>query len=520
MALDKSPASPDSCYDSGIDMLEFPTQKLSTKQLPIPQKPCTSEGQAPLSGCQGEVDSPLISPLSDTGIINLECPFDESRDLPSPPKRRRLKESGRVNKCLEHFGTCSRKLSFGDDGRTHEGEKQSHIKSGKEVERKDPRADYLKYSEGRDARLKRKIEQREMGKLSVALSNDHAGDIGSGTKHVDEMLDLAIRSIDLDRKISMVQRRKKSIEMSLMSLESFDVKEGAQSIKAAQEALKVSETSGNYVESENFKRHLQSAKELKEEAEMSLKFLEKLSGEVEGACHDNFSEGGPSAVDTSSISASWDSESNVDLEKEPELMPLEKKREAVGDKCIEASPTLTGETLPPRDKMATHVAASSSHGNDAKKKSKHVSFKDSEDEIFDLPSSKLNHVSKDIPELQKTAEEENPTQSMSEASKLCRSIKKHLVVATGQNLMRDFIEIFHLDNESSEDGETCDDCIDEDLVKETAEIVRRAMIHLDTEAFNDALQQASEAALGLTSENTKVEDILSHYSPYTNHKSH
>ncbi|RAL58916.1 hypothetical protein DID88_009207 [Monilinia fructigena] len=225
------------------------------------------------------------------------------------------------------------------------------------------------------------------------------------------------------------------------------------------------------------KSSLQSTKELKEKAETSLKFLEKLSGEVEGLCHDNVDEVESSAVDTSSISASWKrtSEYKVDPEKEREVMALKKKGATVEDKLGEVSPTLTEETLYPRDTMATHFPVSSSHGNDTKKKSKHVTFEDAEDKRSDLPSFELDHVSADISELEKTTEEENLTQN--------------IIVQSG--------------NESDEKGESCDDFIDEELIKETAEIVRRAMIHLDTDVFNDALQQASEAALGLTSEDTK-----------------
>ncbi|KAB8298600.1 hypothetical protein EYC80_000779 [Monilinia laxa] len=513
MSLGNCPASPDSCSDSGIDLLDSPMPNPSSSKIPIPQRPCRLKGQVQLRGCQREEESPLISPLPDTSSVNLEYPFQESRDIPSPPKRRRLRQLGPVNEGLEPFGTgWSRKLSFGDGGRIYDGGKQSHIKNGKEIEEGDPCAEYLKCCGGTDAKLKRKIAQSATGKLSVAFSDDYAGNTGSGDKHLDEMFDLAIRSITLDRKISMVQRRKKSAEMSLMSLESFDAGIKFESIEAALEkGLKPFENFENYVKSENSRKQLQNKKELKEKAEMSLKFLEKLSGEVEGLCHENIDEVGSSDVDKSSMSASCErnSEYKVDPEKEREVMALGKKEATFGDKLSEVSPTLTGETLYPRDTTATHFAASFSHGNDTKNKSKHVAFKDAEDERSNLPSSKLDHVSGDIPELKETAEEENPIQTTYEMSKSYRRIKRHLIVATGQALMKDFIELFQIKNESDEDGEACDDYIDEELIKDTAEIVRRAMIYLDTEAFNDALQQASEAALGLVSEDTKVGDILS-----------
>ncbi|KAJ8060707.1 hypothetical protein OCU04_011012 [Sclerotinia nivalis] len=402
--------------------------------------------------------------------------------------------------------------------------------------------------------VRERKQRTEMALKTFELLNDVAETKSS--KEWKEMRSLidgfkrVIMRLELEEKLQMALERKEGAEMYLKEVESLDDEVGTEEKETLSRAEIFKRFIGGRLE--------EDLQMLKETLETSFKRLEHLNDETETSFNKAIEARLSVDIASNAGSLEDDRAVRIPPANEDEVVTMEDIRDKIPEASTSTADHLTNQdstvtqagSLPsntteiplPKDfndenamlqqaLIQSHYdellkskgcacVSACSHRNYINKDTKPATVEDDEDissvfldvsdaeeeqdvddESSDLCLSEfaytaayVNGEEKSGLDEKKRVEKGETMRDADEAAKSVNRVKEGLLAATAEQLKRDFIQMFQQECSVLTEDERANG-VDEKLIEATATIVKRAFIHFNVDAFNEALTEASEEAL-------------------------
>ncbi|ESZ92462.1 hypothetical protein SBOR_7125 [Sclerotinia borealis F-4128] len=412
----------------------------------------------------------------------------KSRDIPSPPKRRRKQRWIEQEGSLELLATRDFKnLAFRNDAKTEDrnmdeddericgGARHNWVNGMREGKGEDPFLNYLAYCKGLGVQSEPENGPKEPNTMNASSKN--AGEKDHGNENVAGYLNLTTRSARLDEALRRVQRRRERSETILKTLKWWDGEVETATDEDNEEAGLIAASASNVGFSDD--RCGSRGSTLVEEYEVVTPEDTGYQNTARSSIstEELFTSRG-SLSTTASPLASGSTDEDA-MEQQAGIQSHQIQHE-MSKGCSGASSNGCGTNNEPKFVIVEDIEETSPRGQH-----------NADHEKLDLSSSEFSYDrSEEDLECYTRIDKGESTRITAEMVESVKNIMVDTLCATAEELTNGFIKMFHKECSVSTEGETTwYDGVEEEIVEAVAKRVRCAFMHLK-EDCNGALKKA------------------------------